>query len=100
MQLKNYNCPNHYNLDDGTTIKGTLIMTYKEWCEVYDFIRKEYQEAVKNVLTYKQNALSFALKQFKRNKPFSIGITGTFEIVKEYNLIDKYKNQNYAIKII
>ena len=99
MKIQNYNTKNHYNLNTGTTIKGDIIMNYQEWCKVYDFLREEHAKAVKKINTYKSSALNNALNNFKRNEPFSIGITGTFEIAKEYNLLNKYKNQNYAIKI-
>lgn len=100
MMLKNYYSKNHFWLDDGTTIKGIIEMNYQEWCDVYHFLQNEYKKAVKKIETYKRDSLNYALKQFDKKKPFSIGITGTYEIVKKYNLLNKYKNQNYAIKII
>ena len=100
MILNNHNKNTAYNLDCGTYIKGTIKMTYAEWCEAYHFLQNEYKKAVKKTETYKRDSLNYALKQFDRKKPFSIGVTGTFEIVKKYNLLGKYKNQNYAIKIL
>jgi len=99
MIIKNYNKQNHFNLDDGTSIRGVIKMDYSEWCKAYDYLRKEQKKATKRVETYKRDALSYALKIFSRRKPFSIGVTDTYEIVKKYNLLDKYKNQNYAIII-
>ena len=99
MELKNYYKPNHFNLENGATIKGIIKMSYKEWCSAHDFLKKEHEKATKKVETYKRDSLSHALNIFDRREPFSIGVTGTYEIVKKYNLLDKYKNQNYAILI-
>lgn len=99
MKLRNLYIQNKFNLEDGTYIKGLIEMSYQEWCEVYHFLENEYKEAIKNTETYKRDALSYALKQFNRHLPFSIGVTGTYEIVKKYNLLSKYKSHNYAIKI-
>ena len=98
MIIKNYNRQNHFHLEDGTVIKGVVKMDYSEWCDAYAHLVKEHTKAIKKVETYKRDALGYAIRQFERRKPFSIGIAGTFEIVKKYSL-DKYKNQNYAIVI-
>ena len=58
MLIKNYNIQNHFNLDDGTYIKGVIEMTYAELCEVYDFLMKEHKKAEKKIETYKRDAYS------------------------------------------
>jgi hypothetical protein len=99
MEIKNYYKQNCFNLETGTYIKGIIKMSYAEWCKAYDHLRKEHAKATKYIETYRRDALSNALNTFERHEPFSIGVTGTYEIVKEYNLLNKYKNQNYAIII-
>ena len=99
MKIENHYKPTAYYLDDGTHMKGTITMNYQEWCEAYQHLKNQYVIAKKNTETYKRDSLSYALKQFDRKKPFSVGVTGTFEIVTRFNLLDKYKNQNYAIYI-
>lgn len=98
--LKNYNKQNHFNLSDGTYIKGVIKMDYQDFCKVYEFLRREYKKAVKKIDTYKRDSLAKAIdvKNFDRYKPFSVGITATKLIAKKFNL-DRYKDQNYAIII-
>ena len=100
MHLKNYNKKNHFNLECGTIMKGVIYLTPDEWEKASQHLKKEYQKAVKNIETYKRDSLGYAIKQTAiKNKPFSVGVVGTFEIVKKYNLLDKYKAQNYALII-
>lgn len=103
MQLKNHYEKNEYNLEDGTRIKGTIVMSFEEYKKVILFIEKEYQKAVKKIDTYKRDSLGVSLaKEKKRMKTLGryvcLGIEATKLIVKKYKL-EKYKGQNYAVLI-
>jgi hypothetical protein len=97
---------NHYNWytlpNDSTIIHGTIEMTEKELQKVFKYLTKEYEKAIKKCNTSIRDGLA-TLKNKKYTHQninhFSIGITATKLLFKKYNL-PRYKDQNYAIKII
>ena len=97
MKLVNHKEKNRYNLEDGTSIKGTIYMSQKEWTKSYLWLRSQYQKAIKDIETYKRDSLS-SLKKDK-GLLFSIGVLATSLLAKKYQL-KGYKDQNYGIKIV
>ena len=96
MKLLNHNANNTYDINT-FTMRGTITMTPAEWQKSYLWLWGQYQKAIKNVETYKQDSLA-SLKKDK-GLLFSIGVLATQLLAKKHKL-KNYKNQNYGVKIV
>jgi len=98
MQITNYQKKNWEHCND-CIVRGHIKMTHEEWelCRNIIIIKKEVSEMICD--TYKRDSLPTEIDLDdieKSSEPFCIGISGTNEIVKLFQL-KRYKMQNYQI---
>jgi hypothetical protein len=103
MKTINHNYNNSYTLpNESTIIRGTIYMTEDELQKAFIYLTKEYEKAkIKGNTAIRDGLSSLKNKKYTHQNinHFCLGITATQLLFKKHNL-PRYKQQNYAIKII
>lgn len=96
MKLNNHSGNNVYDINT-YVMRGTITMTPGELEEVVSYLKKEYKRAKQRANTYIRDSL-YKFENRIIGKSFSLGVTASRLIANKYKL-EKYKNQNYGIRI-
>ncbi len=92
-----------YILLDGTVMRGTIIMTQKEWKKAIDYLQRTKDRAVRMHDTYTRDNLvhlfshEFFLSAYPPHTT-CLGVCATKLIVAKFYL-PRYKEQNYQVVI-
>ena len=106
MKITNHKKGNFYYVDD-SVMYGTIEMTQDELLKAHKYLLAKLEVAIYEQETYIRDYIHINQVNEKidnilsgKTKSVSIGVVATQLIFKLFDMTDKYKRQNYAIKLI